>query len=121
MADRDGQAGGVCEFLEVGFPRPRAGTVAATAIGGNHQFLGLRVALLAQILPPTSDGCDGEPRRVVIGANAHPPLSGADVIDAVRHRLAELLVDKIVHAYLIGASLGTPLPPTIFEITHTLF
>ncbi len=46
---------------------------------------------------------------------------GRHVIDAVRHRFAELLVDEIVHVHTLRVALGPIVGTTILEVADQLF
>src|SRR3954469_6627167 len=59
----DGQAGLVGKALQLALPQPHAGAVAAAAVGGDDQPLGLGVARLAEFAPPAPDALDREGRR----------------------------------------------------------
>jgi len=48
------------------------------------------------LLPPGLDRGDGELGGVGGDADADPALVAADLVDAVRDRLAQLLVDEVV-------------------------
>lgn len=54
-------------------------------------------------------GLHGKGSRVGVGAHQNPRGIGPDVVDAVRHSLAQHLVGEVVHPHLDGASLGLPL------------
>lgn len=60
--------------------------VASARIGRDEQLARFRVALLADLLPPSFDRCHRGDRGVVIGAGAHESGIGGDVVDTVGDR-----------------------------------
>src|SRR5918994_3016264 len=52
VADMDRHLHFIRKLLQANFPEPGATAIAPPAIGGNEQFPGLRVALLAHVSPP---------------------------------------------------------------------
>src|SRR5271166_1109360 len=83
MTDDDPQTRFVGQFLQLEFPEPQAGTVAAPRIGRNQQAFRLRIGGLPHGAPPSPDGLDGELRGVVIHAHANPATIAAQIINAV--------------------------------------
>ena len=63
----------------------------------------------------------GKRRRVVILPDAHPAAVVGHVIDPIRYRLAELLIDKIVHLDPFRLSPRTPLSPTVAKFPTNSF
>ena len=55
------------------------------------------MALQAHALAPSTDRVDGEGRRIGGDADTDPAGICADVVDAVRHHLAEFFVGEIMH------------------------
>src|SRR3990170_4904844 len=91
----EGQSGRGGEFLQFDLPQPDARTIGAAAVGGDHQSLGRGVALAAHRVVPALDGVDREFGRVVVDANAYAASIGSDVVDAIGHDLAKVLVGEI--------------------------
>ena len=57
----------------------------------------------------------GKARRVVIDADANPTLVPTQVIDAVRNRFAQILIQKVVYLDLLRFAHGLPFTPAILE------
>jgi hypothetical protein len=60
MADLDFAAQPIAYTLELNFPQMVAMSVAAAAVGGNQQPLGLRIAATLQSVRPTENRLWGE-------------------------------------------------------------
>jgi hypothetical protein len=88
MRNRDGQAGLIGKPLQFHLPQAHPGTVAATAISGDQQLLGLRIAGLSQFLPPATDALHREGGSIVRDAEVDPAGVGSDVVDTVRRDFA---------------------------------
>ena len=110
VADRDGQLEFVGQLLQLDLPQPHAIAVAAAAVGGDHQPLGVGIALLAHRPPPAADRVDGEAGGVVIDADADPADIVGDVVDAVRHGAAQLGIDEVVNVDRLRACLWDAIP-----------
>jgi hypothetical protein len=54
----------------------------------------------------------------MVHSNTDPTGVGGDVVDAIRHRPAEFLDQKIMHANRLGIALWTPLPPGVPEVAY---
>ncbi len=120
VADRDLKAGVVGQALQLDLPQADATGVRATAVGGDLQGPGSRVARLAELLPPAADRGDRERRGLLGDPDVHEPVVGADVIDAVGDRLAERLVGEVVHVDRDRLALGSPLPPAVCALADEL-
>jgi len=94
------------EAAELQFPQAHTMTVTATAIGSNDQLFRFWVALDTHTEPPPPDGLHGESRGVMVGADAHPRLISADVVNPIRISASEFLVDKVVNLDLHGLAAG---------------
>ena len=101
----------VGKLLPFEFPEADARAVAAAAVGGDQQALGVGVAFASHRTPPTADGVDGEGGRVMVDADADPTGVAGDVVDAVRRRASEFGNDEVVDANRSGAPFGRPLRP----------
>ncbi len=53
----------------------------------------------------------------MINADAYPPLIVSQVVDAVRDRLAEVRVLKVVNPHFFGFAFGSPFLPAVLEIS----
>src|SRR6185312_10421671 len=106
----------VGQLLEADLPEAAARAVGAAGIGGDQQFAGPREAAAAHLRPPASDAVGGELRRVVVDADAHPPLVVEQVVHAIGDHLAQTLVLEVMHADFLWAALGPPLPAAVLEI-----
>ncbi len=56
----------------------------------------------------------------MVDAHAHPSRIAADIVDPVRGRTAQFLVDEVMHPHLFGASPGPQFVPAIPEVAHQL-
>ena len=101
---------------QLGFPRPGAVAVGTARVRGDQQPPGLRVVAAPGGFPPAADRFDGERGGVVVGADADPAGVGGDVIDPVRHRLAQAVLGEVVRARGRGLALGPPLPARVLEL-----
>ena len=120
MTHRDRQAKAVNDFLlELLFPNPRAGGIAATAIGFNQQLSGLRKAF--QPLSRTPLGNISHRKGGGVGGLAH--IDGAlmvlHIIDAIRHGLAQRILRKVMHVDTLRAL--APGAPGVLEVTNQFF
>ena len=116
--DLDAQLVG--KTLQLALPQPDARAVASSAIGGDHQPRGLRVASAADLGPPAADRLHGKRRGVVVHADADPSGVGREVVDAIRHRSAQLLDQEVMHADLLRLAPGTPCLAGVLEVAHKL-
>src|SRR6516165_2063799 len=73
----------VRQALQRHFPQAAAVTIAATAVGRDHQFPGARKTPAAHIFIPTPDAVGCEVGGVVINADTHPALVVGYIVDAV--------------------------------------
>ena len=93
-------------------------SVAAAAVGRDHEALGLGVTLLSHRPPPSADRIDREAGGVVVRADADPADIVGDVVDAVRHGAAQLAIDEIMNIDAFRCSFGLPFPAVVLEIAH---
>ena len=110
----------VGQHLQFALPQAQTHAVAAAAIGGDQQPRRGGIAGCAELLPPAPDALDGERRRVVVDADIDPAGVGGDVVDAVRHRLAEFGDDEVVHPDRLRLALGAQLPAAVLEVADKL-
>src|SRR5512138_1063249 len=120
MADVDHETESVGELLQLVLPDARAVAVAAARVSGDEELARLRVAERTNLLPPRLDRGDGELRRVVVDAHADEAIVRADVVHAVRNRLADRLVWEVVDVDQLGLPLGLSLAATVLEVAHEL-
>ena len=113
-----GQLELVGQLLQLDLPQTHAIAVAAAAVGGDHQALGLGMALLSHRPPPSADRVDGEAGGVVIRADADPADIVVDVVDAVRHGAAQLGIDEVMNVDELGPAFAAPFPAVVLEIAH---
>src|SRR5580658_1867052 len=117
VRDRHVETRLVREALEFQFPQPRAVAVAAASVCGEQQSRGVGIGISSHAPPPATDGLDCEFGRVVVDADVDPSFVASDVVDAVRNRLAESLVDEVVHAHRLRLARRAPLLATVGEIS----
>jgi hypothetical protein len=120
MRNRDGQAGLIGKPLQLDLPQAHPGTVAATAISGDQQLLGLRIAGLSQFLPPATDALDREGGSIVRDAEVDPAGIGSDVVDTVRRDFAQSCNREVMHADRFWVALGTQFPAAILKVPNKL-
>ncbi len=116
VCDCDAHSSFVRELLQRDLPQAATRTVAATAVGSDQQFPGMRETAASHPFPPAANRVDGKLRRVMIDADAHPTLIVEDIVNAVRNGLAEKRVFEVMHADLFGLPVRTPIPTAILEI-----
>src|SRR5271166_371205 len=116
VAHGDRHAEIVGKLLQFELPEADARAVAAAAVGGDQQALGVGIAFASHRTPPTTDGVSGEGRRVVVDADADPTGVAGDVVDAVRRRAPEFGNDEVVDANLFGSPLRPPFAPCTLEV-----
>jgi len=110
----------VGKVLQLTLPEPQARAVASAAIGGDHQPRGVRVASAADLGPPAADRLHGERRGVVVHADADPSGIGREIVDAIRHRPAQVLDQEVMHPDLLWLAPRTPRLTGILEVAHKL-
>ena len=81
----------------------------SATIGCNQQAARPRIDLAAHLAPPSAQRLDRECRRVMIDADAHPPRIVRQIVNAIRDRLPEILVRKIMNVDSFGPPLALPL------------
>ncbi len=104
-ADLDDQTRLVREFLQGDFPQAIPRGVAAARVGGDVQPSRLGVTLSPQLLPPASDRGHRELGGVVRDADRHARLIQADVVHAIRDRLAQLGIGEVMSIDLLRLAL----------------
>ena len=117
MADGDRNPEFVGQHLQFPLPQAQTHAVAAAAIGGNQQPRRDRIAGDAELIPPAADAFDGERRRVVADGEIDPSDIVSNVVDAVRHGLAEFGDDEVMHPNRLRLSLGAQLTAGILEVS----
>ena len=91
--------------LQFALPEPHLRPVAAAAVCRDGKTLGVRVARLAELLPPTSDAFDGECPGIGIDADADPAKIGGNVVDPLWRDLAQFRYLEVVHPHRFGIAL----------------
>jgi hypothetical protein len=115
MADGDRDPEFVGQHLQFTLPQAHTRTVAAAAIRSDQQPRRGGIAGCAELVPPAPDALDGEAGGVVVDAEIDPSGVGGDVLDAIRHCLAEFRDDEVVHPDRLGLALGAQLPAAVLE------
>jgi hypothetical protein len=116
VAHRHLKSRGIGEPLQFLFPEAETVAVGPPAIGGDEQPLRIRVAFVAECFPPSLDRRHRELARIVVEADVDVAAGRSEVEDSIGHRLAQLLVGKIVYADLDRFALRKPLSPVILEV-----
>src|ERR1035438_1433123 len=86
----------VGELLQLGLPEPDARAVGPAGVRGDCQRVSVRVARVAEVLPPAADRAHRELAGVGADPDADPPLVSADGGDTVRDGLPDLFVGEVV-------------------------
>ena len=120
VTHRDAQPRGVGELLQLHLPQPTATAVGTAPVGRDQQPPRLRIRHAAHLQPPPPERLHGEYGGVVILPDAHPAAVTGHVVDAVRNRLAERLVDEIVYLDPLRLPLRTPLPAPVAILSNQL-
>ena len=69
-------------------PQLVAHAIAPSPIGGDEQFMRLRIQPFAAVLPPPPDTLHRKLRRLMIDAHIHEPLGMHQIIDPIRDGFA---------------------------------
>src|SRR6202140_2392967 len=88
------------------------------SISRDRQTAGAGVLLVANLVPPTADRLHCEGGRVMVDPDADPACSCGKIIDAIRHRTAQLLDQKIMYPNLFGIAPRAPLPSAILKVVN---
>src|SRR5450631_955098 len=84
MTHRNRQSSLICQLLQLQFPQPQSRAVATTPIRSNQNRRGLRIDSATFRSPPSTNRCDGEFTRVVVGAHIDKASVLPEVVDAIR-------------------------------------
>lgn len=76
----------------------------------------MRVALSAEVLPPSADARGSELRGVAVDPDVDPALVACEVEHPVGDRVPEILVLEVVRANLNGLAVALKLPANRLEI-----
>src|SRR5207237_6626686 len=79
------------------------------------------IARAAHFDPPSSDRFSRESCRIVINADAHPPLIFRDVVDTVWNGLAEILIHEVMNTNFLRAALWLPFTSVVFKVADQFF
>src|SRR5690349_23698789 len=79
--------------------------ICGAAVRRDGKTLGVRVARLAELLPPTSDAFNGECPGIGVDADADPAKIGSNVVDPVWRDFAQLRYLEVVHPHRFGIAL----------------
>ena len=116
-----GKPGLVGEFLELELPQPHARAIGAAAVGCDRQFARLGVTLTPHAVEPASDRRDGELGRIDGDADTDKSGVGRHVVDAIGRRLAQFLVDKVMHVTRCGEFFGRQSDPPFLKLPTSSF
>src|SRR5262250_57878 len=120
VVDMELEAGGVGELLQLDLPQPHTRTVRPAAVGRDRQLAHLGIALSAHALDPGADRGDSELGGISGDANADEGFVGCHIVDAIGHRLAQLLVGEIVHVDTQRLALGAIVGAAVLEVADQL-
>src|SRR5215470_13441895 len=122
MIDRHLQSCVVGETLQLALPKADTSAVAAAAVGGDDQALGVGITGLTEPLPPSTDALDCKFRRISIDTDINPALVGSEVVDPIGRHFALSLNFEIVDEHRLGSPLGrNSLPPFLKSPTSCVF
>ena len=99
--------------LQFKFPQPTPCRVTPAAIGSNQEALARFVIVLSQLRPPQANGRHREFCRVMTDPNRDDGFIAVNIVDAVRHDFAFLLIEKIVRISFPRVALGLVFSPAI--------
>ncbi len=108
MTHMNRQATLVRKFLQTIFPEAIATAVAPATVRRDVQMFRVRINLLAQMLVPTTNRLHRELRRVMVDSHIHPTEIFLQVVNSVRRRLAEFLVDEIINLHQLRRTFWSP-------------
>ena len=120
MTDMYLHAGFVGKLLQLYFPEPYSRTIAAAAVGSDHQARCLWIPFFSHHIPPAPNAFHSKHRRIVIGANVHPGHVVFQVINTIGRDLTKFFVHKIMDIDLLWATFGAVGFSTIFEWSDKL-
>ncbi len=109
MTDRNGQAGGIGEGLQLQFPQAQPPAIAAPAVRRNPDRGGRRIEPSAFMAPPAPDGRHGKRARVVIRPDIDKPGVAPDIVDAIGIGPRHVGRGKVVPAHRPRLFRGPPL------------
>src|SRR6266851_1843822 len=121
VMDVEHEARLVGELLQLDLPQPDTRSIRAAAVGRDRQPAGFRVALAPHRVQPAADGGDGKLSRIACDPDAHPPCIGANVVHAIGHDLAELLVLEVMHLHASRITFRAIVGPPVLEIADQSF
>src|SRR6476646_378594 len=110
----------VGELLQLGLPEPHAGPVRAAAVRRDRQLFHARITRVPHALEPGADRCHGELGRVGRDPDTDKAFVGGDIVDAVRHDLAERLVLEVVDPHAMRIALGAIVGTAVLEAADEL-
>ena len=121
VAQLDLQTCFICELLQGPSPESSSRAVAAPAVGRNQQSLGCRVSLLPHPLPPPINRRNGKLGRIVTDTDRNARFVQSNVVNAVKNRLAEFPIWKVVGCDFRGLALWTVSLPSVFRVSQRFF
>ncbi len=83
MANRNTQAGLICQLLQFKFPKAQSPTIASASVGGDLRSVCLRVEMPAFLLPPTPDRGDCKLAGVMVGTDIDETGVVAQVVNPI--------------------------------------
>jgi hypothetical protein len=96
VTDGAPQAGFIRQPRQFDLPPPGLAPVAPAPVGHDQPLLGPGRGRRAQLPPPAAQRFDCKLRRIMIGPDTDPPLVRRQVVDPIRTRAPQLLVDEII-------------------------
>ena len=121
VAQLDLQTCFICELLQGPSPESSSRAVAAPAVGRNQQSLGRRVPLLSHPLPPPINRRNGKLGGIVTDTDRNARFVQSNVVNAVRNRLAEFPIWKVVGCDFRELALWTVSLPSVFHVSQRFF
>lgn len=108
MTDGDGDPQGIRQLVQFHLPQAHPLPIAAAAIGTDQQRLGLLREAAPHLGPPAANTGHGKTRRIMVAPDIDPPQIAAHLIAAIRDRLAQVGIGKVLDFDLLGLPLRLP-------------
>src|SRR4051794_35742540 len=121
MAHAKRQGGFIGGFLQFQLPQPDPRPVGPSAVGGDHESPGRRIALVPHLLQPGTDGVDSELSGVMRDADADAATVVSEIVNSVWNGLAQFLVLKVVAVDPPRLAFAAPVRAGILVVADQLF
>jgi hypothetical protein len=116
MTDGKGEARFIREILQFQLPKAQPGSIAPTAVGGNHDHSRARVQASSFVAPPSANRCHGKSPGVVVGSYIDKADIASHIVDAIGIGAGNFRGGKVVPLDLDRLFCRKPLPPGIVVV-----